>query len=414
MRFSPVLLCCLLFGVGFGITSAHAQSSQDADRIIMRLRPVCNLGQGSALIIAFEIKARAGGPQQRVGGYAITMTYPNAKMVLQGVTQMYSTSYWPGGTWFINQSFGAGAWFCQHSTQLNNPGNALPLNPSYFSMATDCASPANPLNDGYYEILRFNFQIGASASGTANFGLFNVLSYRNGIVFQHGAESSAIYYSDLQNNGNDSTLVINNLIVPIDLSVFETTAREDGSALIHWRTESESSNRGFEIQRGDGDTFETITFVDAKGSEGVRTDYDYLDRNAKQDAINGVVFYRLKQIDTDGSTSFSQISSVSFLPETVGFGQNYPNPVMTGAGTAIPLNLAVPGLVTLRVYNALGQKVATLLDNEHRAAGRHTITWDGMNDLRLPVASGSYFVRLAADLGNGETFNAVKQISILR
>jgi hypothetical protein len=414
MRIVSATVLCVLFAFLLLPNTSRSQSANDADRIIMRLRPVCNFGQGSSLVIAFEIKARSGGVQQRVGGYSITMTYPGAKMVLQGVSQMYSTSYWPGGTWYINQAFGSNAWFCQHATQFGSPGSALPLNPSYFSTATDCQSPAQPLTDGYYEILRFNFQIGASASGTANFQMFNIQPYRSGIAFQHGTESTGIYYSDLQNNGNDSLLVINNLIVPINLSLFEATAREDGSAFLHWRTESETNNAGFEIERGDGETFETLAFVSPIGSGNSRTDYEYIDRDARLVSHNSTVFYRLKQIDNDGTASYSHITSATFLPQTVGFGQNYPNPSAAGEGTIIPVNLAVPGTVHLAVYNNLGQRVAMLLDGEFRSAGRHEISWNGLNDSKLPVSTGSYFVRLAADLGSGETVNAVRQISIVR
>ena len=414
MRIVSALVLSGLLALLFPPVSALAQSANDADRIIMRLRPVCHFGQGGQLVISFEIKARAGGVQQRVGGYTVTMTYPGSKMVLQGVSRMYSTSYWPGGTWYINQSFGNNAWFCQHSTQFGSPGNALPLNPTYFSMATDCSSPAQPLNDGFYEILRFNFQIGPSASGTGDFQMFNVLPYRSGIIFQHGTEASGIYYSDLQNNGNDSSLVILNLIVPINLSAFDVAAREDGSAFLHWRTESEQANAGFEVERGDGTEFETIAFIPAAGGENRRTDYEYVDRDARRSSRGDVVFYRLKQIDTDGTATYSQISSATFLPGTVGFGQNYPNPSIAGERTMIPVNLAVPATVDLAVFNSLGQRVATLVNGEYRDAGRHEISWSGNNDLGVPVATGSYFVRLSANLEKGEALNAVRQISIVR
>jgi hypothetical protein len=414
MRIVSALVVCVFLLLTIAPIATQAQSLQDADHVIMRLRPVCHFGQGAALVIAFEIKARSGGQPQRVGGYSITLTYPSSKMLLQGVSQMYNTNYWPGGTWYINQAFGANAWFVQHATQFGSPGSALPLNSTYWSMATDCQSPAQLLGDGFYEILRFNFQIGASASGTANFQMFNVQPYKSGIAFQHGTESSGIYYADLQNNGNDSTLIINNLIVPINLSLFEAAAIDDGSAKLYWRTETETSNAGFAIERGDGEHFETIAFVKARGGETVRTDYEYRDPDAKGVARNGTVFYRLKQIDNDGTSAYSHITSVTFLPETVGFGQNYPNPSIAGASTVIPVNFAVPGTLDLAVYDALGRRVATLANGESRAAGRHEIAWNGMTDAGALAPVGSYFVRLSANLGNGQIVNAVRQVSIVR
>jgi hypothetical protein len=66
--------------------------------------------------------------------------------------------------------------------------------------------------------------------------------------------------------------------------------------------------------------------------------------------------------------------------------QNYPNPF--NGMTTIRFSLPAPGHVRLRVFNALGQKVATLLD-ETRAAGLHTLHLDG-----LSLSSGVYFCRL--------------------
>jgi flagellar hook assembly protein FlgD len=51
--------------------------------------------------------------------------------------------------------------------------------------------------------------------------------------------------------------------------------------------------------------------------------------------------------------------------------------------------------VTVSVYNILGQKVATVV-NEVKPAGNHTVYWDGMSQSGTPVASGVYFYRIKA------------------
>jgi flagellar hook assembly protein FlgD len=54
-----------------------------------------------------------------------------------------------------------------------------------------------------------------------------------------------------------------------------------------------------------------------------------------------------------------------------------------------------PSQVTIKIYNALGQVVRTVVDKKY-PVGKHTIEWDGRNDSRQLVASGLYLVRLQA------------------
>jgi hypothetical protein len=73
--------------------------------------------------------------------------------------------------------------------------------------------------------------------------------------------------------------------------------------------------------------------------------------------------------------------------------QNRPNPV--SSGTRIGFELPRAGKVELAVYSADGRLVRMLVAEE-RAAGRHTIGWDGLNEAGRKVASGAYFYRLRA------------------
>jgi flagellar hook assembly protein FlgD len=57
--------------------------------------------------------------------------------------------------------------------------------------------------------------------------------------------------------------------------------------------------------------------------------------------------------------------------------------------------LKEPGHVTLRVYNALGQLVRTLV-NEQREPGSHSVAWDGRDDAGAVVSSGAYFYQVKA------------------
>lgn len=82
---------------------------------------------------------------------------------------------------------------------------------------------------------------------------------------------------------------------------------------------------------------------------------------------------------------------IDVLPRAYSLSQNRPNPFQPP--THIAFALPATGPVRLRVYNVLGQPVATLV-NRALPAGRHEIAWDGRDDHGRLVASGMYFYRL--------------------
>jgi len=74
--------------------------------------------------------------------------------------------------------------------------------------------------------------------------------------------------------------------------------------------------------------------------------------------------------------------------------QCYPNPF--NPSTTIEYRVGDPGLVSLRIYDAAGRLVRTLVSGAVEPARGHTATWDGTNDQGASVASGVYFYRLVA------------------
>ncbi len=82
------------------------------------------------------------------------------------------------------------------------------------------------------------------------------------------------------------------------------------------------------------------------------------------------------------------------LPATY-LAANHPNPF--NPTTKIVFGLAAPADVTLRIYDAAGRLVRTLLAGEARGAGRHEAVWNGRDDAGARAGSGVYFYRLEAD-----------------
>jgi hypothetical protein len=81
----------------------------------------------------------------------------------------------------------------------------------------------------------------------------------------------------------------------------------------------------------------------------------------------------------------------SELPKEFALSQNYPNPF--NPTTQIEFALPTKSLVSLEIYNVLGQKVRTLVDGV-MAAGYKSVTWDGTDQSGQAVTSGTYFYKL--------------------
>ena len=79
------------------------------------------------------------------------------------------------------------------------------------------------------------------------------------------------------------------------------------------------------------------------------------------------------------------------LPARFALGPNYPNPF--NPSTIIPYQLAASSQVRLEVFNLLGQRIATLVD-EARPAGFHTATWHATDEVGRAVAAGVYIYRM--------------------
>ena len=81
------------------------------------------------------------------------------------------------------------------------------------------------------------------------------------------------------------------------------------------------------------------------------------------------------------------------IPQTFSLAQNYPNPF--NARTVIRYSLPQDTKVEITIYNILGRKVKTLV-NEYQQAGYKTVIWDGTNQKDRTVASGVYFYKIKA------------------
>ncbi len=182
-------------------------------------------------------------------------------------------------------------------------------------------------------------------------------------------------------------------ITPVELASFRAIPVDDNVEL-RWLVTQETNNYGFEVQRSfdGGKNFERIGFVSGRGSTNEAKEYLYLDPVKDINVGLSVVYYRLKQIDTDGSSQYSPTVQVllSTTPTDVVLGQNYPNPFFGSLATTIAYQMTQPGFVTLKIYNSLGEELKTLV-SESKDIGTHLVRVDA-----LDFPSGMYYYQLTA------------------
>jgi hypothetical protein len=200
-------------------------------------------------------------------------------------------------------------------------------------------------------------------------------------------------------NYNDLRLNIGNGALPVELAFF--TASLNGSEVeLRWRTETEVNNYGFEIERSTNNTdWRFIGFVEGNGNSNSPKHYSFSDIDI---VLSGEYYYRLKQIDNDGTYEYSDVVSVEVgVPSNIYLSQNYPNPF--NPETRIDFTLPENQLVSLRVYNTLGELVKELV-NEQREAGSYSEIFDAS---KLP--SGVYIYRLqASELAENKKMTLIK------
>ena len=173
--------------------------------------------------------------------------------------------------------------------------------------------------------------------------------------------------------------------LPVELVAFN--ANVTGKVVnISWQTATELNNRGFEVQRrSDKNTWQTVAFAKGKGTTTQSQSYSFSD-NLDGLIASGKVYYRLKMIDYNGSYEYSTEVFVDLLPKALDLAQNYPNPF--NPSTTINWQSPVSGKQTLKVYDLLGNEVATLVD-ENRNAGSYEVEFNASH-----LASGVYLYRI--------------------
>ena len=161
--------------------------------------------------------------------------------------------------------------------------------------------------------------------------------------------------------------------LPVELSSF-TAEAQDQKVILKWTTATELNNNGFEIQRKVAESdFATIGFVSGEGTTTNQKEYSYIDK----DLVDGKYFYRLKQVDYNGSYEYSNVIEVDVRSlNEYALEQNFPNPF--NPTTTIGYVLKEKSNAKLILLNAIGEEVAVLV-NEEQDKGYHKVDFNAAN-----------------------------------
>ena len=208
------------------------------------------------------------------------------------------------------------------------------------------------------------------------------------------------------NNANEGAcdVLVNTCAAPLPVVLIlftatntATNAARQGVAL-HWVTASEKNSHSFVVERSaDGKIFHRIGTLAAAGSTQARTTYDLTD----EQPLSGTSYYRLRQVDLDGTTTYSPVRNVKRgLTKGEGLAV-YPGRSAQEwvVSTALSAETLAQGPATVRVFDALGRLHQVPCPADASQVGQWALDLrslpTGIYIVRLITAAGSFSQRIA-------------------
>ena len=197
--------------------------------------------------------------------------------------------------------------------------------------------------------------------------------------------------------------------VPAELASFGGERVEE-RVVLNWTTASQTNNAGWRVLRStDGETYEIVSeLIPGAGTTDALLNYTFTDEGLPS-AVKAI--YVLEQVDLDGSVHRSNgvevLLGARFQILPTEFATTvYPNPF--NPSTTISYDLPSESLVSIVIYDALGQEIRRLVA-EQRPAGRYKVQWDAKDHLGYGVGSGVYIAKIEAG-----SFSASQKMLLLK
>ncbi len=277
----------------------------------------------------------------------------------------------------VKNSFEVGydGYIVEYSLNLGNTwtklGNAVLIN--WYDFANTTNTTAFPINEPYFNATRSSYtQMQYNISPLAG---NNKVCFRFVFKSDGGVTAAGMAIDDFEILGP------NNSSLPAVLIHFSAKRLNQEQVEINWSTASELNNKGFELQRSiDGFDFDRLSFLPGKINSQTTQNYAYNDLNAKQDHL----YYRLKQVDMNGSFQYSPIIFVSSNPLREKLAEI--NHILGSKSLFIEANQAE---LSLRILNQEGKELQQIKLKE-------AINKLDFNEL----SSGVYLLELSDNKGN--------------
>jgi hypothetical protein len=189
------------------------------------------------------------------------------------------------------------------------------------------------------------------------------------------------------------------IALPIQLAAFEATVVSSGASVrLVWSTLTETNNYGFYIQESSESSgpYQSLPIMFVPGHGTSLNSHSY--SCSIPNVLPGRHYFRLRQVDLDGTEHFSisQVVTVptgttgideAVTPKVFALSQNYPNPF--NPETEMKFSVDRTARTTLRLYDLLGKQVATLFDDVAEAGRSYGVRLNGTT-----LSSGTYFYQL--------------------
>jgi len=263
------------------------------------------------------------------------------------------------------------------------------------------------LTDIYFVDEMTGWGVGGTIGGTGTSTILHTTDGGESWSSQTSPTTNALYglsFSDINNGwavGYGGTIINYTNPVPVELTSFNATIN-NSDVILSWQTATETNNKGFEILRSiqtENLKWKKIGFVEGNGTTTNESSYSFTDKNL----VQGNYSYKLTQIDFDGTKTDSKIVEVeiNLQPDEFSVSQNYPNPF--NPSTTIQYTIPESGNVKLKVFNSIGEEVATLVNN-FKEAGSYKVTFNA-NEL----SSGIYYYKIESGY-----FTSAKKMNLLK
>lgn len=325
----------------------------------------------------------------------------------------------------------------------SNPADFLNINGTLYLNASDPINGAELYkSDGTVQgtVLVKDIYTGLTGSSPQNFTNINDELYFSASDSAHGAElwksdgtsAGTLLVQDFEsgtNNGypenitviNDTVFLtaatpnygtelydaVTGTVVPVTLLEFNGILKKD-DAVLNWKITTQQNIYQFEVERStDGHTFKEIGKVSTIKQPGINQ-YSFTDYNIAV-LLSPHVYYRLKQIDKDGTYSYSEIIYLNIANISSYRFSVAPNPVSNSTTISFTLPITVGAeKVSLQIFDIEGRLIKTLV-NVQMGAGLHQVIWNVTNDNKSAVTDGIYYLKL-----NAGNYSETKKLSIIK